>query len=563
MKILWSLAGVVLFVTTCNVSAQNFPPGLLQAIPQAAQKLSSDDVNERASVLRELVVPAPLSCTGEKTLAFDLTKDDYAFVVQSVLERDLRMLDAKTAGSDWSLLTHLIVRFQMKEFAAPLAAYLGESYSGDLQLSIPYMLIQTLDSLEAKQFDYKIVPYVNSPHFSYQALNTLIKFKSKTAVPVLLEKLSDSKWAFWALEKLVEIDAAEAGPEIAKLLFDERENIAYLAVDALAKLDASAQARDLWQFVKYTKDARSQGYAIAALLKFGEKNAIPIAIDKLKGVGQETEEDYTWHFIDKLKPKILIPPLISLYNTKAPFFADADVDKFFRRIIVDKLAQYRTPVAIPIYRENLVNRFDRIPTPSGSMAALLQQMDAREAIDDITVLFNESAKGEPGHESDHRAGELGIVLAKFGDRKTWKLLIDYVERSKYWGRGQIIGELNRQVDKKLWDRTHTLMPRLSPATPFRAAIGKISVETGIPIIVENVTRKDRVECFISDPDERDGILCGYDSGTDNFYHVLNTLINSLDYPQRGQYTFIFDKGAIRIMRVENAVAWWRTKMLKD
>jgi HEAT repeat protein len=551
---------LVLFAASA-VSAQEIPSRLLQVLPQAAEKLSSDDVRERASILMELVVPVPLSCTGELNLPFDLKREDYAYVVGRILEKDLRQLDERTGGYEWSYLTYLIAHFQMKEFAASVAAYLGEPFSGDLQVSIPYMLISTLDSLDAKEFDSKIVPYLDSPSINYQAMETLIRFKSKKAVPALLEKLSSGKDEWWALEKLVEIGAVEAGPEIAGMLTDEPEYRALSAIDALEKLDARAQAKELWQFVKNTKDEKSRAFAVAVLIRFGEREAIPLAIDKLKGIAQGTDDSYMLEFIDKLKPKMLVPALISLYNTKPPFFADQKTDERFRTNLVRILAGYKTPAAIPIYRANLIDRSDRWPKPDAQMAALLQELDAREALDDIISLFNEAAKGAPGSDSDYRAGELGIVLAKFDEPKTWKPLIDYVATSKYWDRGRIIEELNKHLDKKLWDRTHTLVPHLSPAEPFRTALAKISVETGIPISLENDTRRERRECFVSEPEEKDGILCGYANGTDHLYHVLTTLINSLDYPRRGQFTYITDKGTIRIMTVEKAVEWWRRNML--
>jgi hypothetical protein len=203
---------VVLLVAASAVSAQNFPTGLLNAVPHAAEKLSSDDVNERVSLLEELLKTEPENCTLGFNLAFDLTKEDYAFVVAKILEKDLRTLDEKTAGSTWYVLSYLIQQFQMKEFAPQVAVYLGEGYMDDQQNGIRYSLIQALGSLKAKEFDSQIALYVRTPSLEYQALNTLIAFKSRKAVTVLLEKLADEKSKYWALERLVEIGAVEAGP---------------------------------------------------------------------------------------------------------------------------------------------------------------------------------------------------------------------------------------------------------------------------------------------------------------------------------------------------------------
>jgi hypothetical protein len=346
-------------------------------------------------------------------------------------------------------------------------------------------------------------------------------------------------------------------------LHDEGEFAPCIAIDALAKLNAKAQSRELWQFLKQSSNDRCKSFAVAALIQFDQRGAVPIAIDQLKTIEQDEQSKYTWEFIDKLKPKPLIPALISIYYTKTPFFADKYKEDRFRWDIYQTLVGYKTPLAIPVYRENLVDRTDpRFPTPSAFTAALLQELDAREAIDDITVLFNESAKGQPGSEQDSRAGELGIVLAKFGDRKSWKLLVDYVERSRSMYRGQIIAELNKQTDKPLWDKIHVQIPKQVPAAILKRVLEKLSLDTGVPVSLEMTPASEGVLCRIENSDETDGFPCGYVNGEDTLYIFLLRTIIGLDYAERGRSTFILDKGSIRIMTAEKAVEWWRRNMLK-
>jgi HEAT repeat protein len=216
----------------------------------------------------------------------------------------MRQLDDKTAGTAWHFLTHLIRKFEMKEFAGPITEYLNEKNAGDSAIGIQYGIISTLQALQAKEFDSKIAPYTtSSPALSHVALETLISFKSKKAIPALLAKFADKNSKWWALDKLAEIGALEAAPQIAEQLKDDDENIPYWAIDALVRLNAKAQSKDLWQFLKYSENDRNKGYAVAALIHFGEKEAVTIAIDHLKGIAEGSKDYYVWESIDKLKPK--------------------------------------------------------------------------------------------------------------------------------------------------------------------------------------------------------------------------------------------------------------------
>lgn len=561
------LISLVFFAFRTPVSAQDFPSGLLQALPHAAEKLSSDDVEERASIMKEMVVPVPRSCTFEVDFPLNLSREDYVFVVGKVLEKDLRLLDEKTGLDAWGRLSHLVIKFEMKEFAAPLAAYLAEGYLNDPKGLTQYTLIKILANLDAKEFDAEIARFLRSPenYIRYLTLETLIGFRSKKAIPALVEKLREENSKVWALDKLVVIGALEAGPQIAEVLKDADEDLQYWAIDALARLNAKAQAKNLWQFVKSTKNERYRGFAIATLVQFEQKEAVVLAVDQLKSMAQGSENYYIWEFINKLKPKFLIPALISLYHTKNPFLANAAHEKKFRWQVYQTLVIYKTPLAIPIYREHLVDKHmgeeSTAWRPSSFTANLLFELGATEALDDIISVFIDANK--PGAHPDARTGawELSTILAKFGAPKTWKMLIDYAEKTDYWGRDRIVEELNRQADKKLWDLSHSRVPKLVPAAPLKTVVEKISADMGIPISLEYVPKKEPVICALEDSGETDGYPCGYANGSDSLYNVVANLMNMLNHEKRGEYTFILDHGTIRILKTDKAIEWWRKNIL--
>ena len=86
-------------------------------------------------------------------LPFELSKEDYAFVVSKLLEKDMRLLDEKMVWEDWRRLTHLVTTFEMNEFAAPIASYLAEGYLDDPKGTVPYLLVRALRQLKAREFD--------------------------------------------------------------------------------------------------------------------------------------------------------------------------------------------------------------------------------------------------------------------------------------------------------------------------------------------------------------------------------------------------------------------------
>lgn len=221
----FSLVSFIALVAAFYASAQDFPAKLAEVEPSAIQRLSSNDVAERVSVLGLLVFHVPQSCTLELGLRHDLSREDYIFVVDKILEKDLRNLNETLKAESWTRLSHLITRFEMKKFAGAVAAY-GEGIDWQTQA----IVIQTLRRLKAAEFDGKISPLLGAihPYVRHSALETLIEFRSKKATPALVSKLLDKNFSarYWALDKLAEIGAVEAGTVIAgRLIDDENDDI--------------------------------------------------------------------------------------------------------------------------------------------------------------------------------------------------------------------------------------------------------------------------------------------------------------------------------------------------
>lgn len=548
------------FVITfaAGVAGQEFPSELLRAYPQSIEKLNSEEAAERISILNELVFHVPHSCTLELGLRFNLPKEDYVFVVGKIFEKDLRSLDEKSKREGWTFLSHLITRFGMKEFAGAVVGYLD-----DPDWHMHYAVIQTIRQLRATELDAKLAPFLGAahPYVRQLTLETLIEFKSKKAVPALISKLWEKNPSarYWALDKLADIGAVEAGPRIAERLKDEDEDIRYWAIHTLARLNVKMQAAALWQFLKENSDKRQEGYAIATLVQMEQKAALPLVVESIKAAASGSQESHVLEFIQELKPKFLVPELLSVYYNKTKFLESDAEEKRFREIILQLLIQYRSPLAIPVYRENLVDKSSGYGRPNSYIAEILEQLNAVEALDGIIISFNNLVKSSsPGSDYDHYAGQFGAVLAKFGDKKTWKMLVDYLDKSAYYDRERIFIELNRHVDGRLWDETHAKKPSQLLA-PVKTVVDKLSRESGIPITIVDIPRID--VCTLEATDDKEAIACGYANPESSLHDNLQVIISILNNRQRGQYTFVYDKGTIRIMKTKDAVEFWRTNIL--
>ena len=180
--------------------------------------------------------------------------------------------------------------------------------------------------LKAKEQDVMIAPYLKSSWFGFYALQVLTESGSKKAISPLIEKVKDENDdnRYWAIIKLAELGVVEAGPQIAERLRDKEEHVRYAAIDALGRLNARAQSKELWRFFRSGTDKRLEGFAIATLIQFEQKEAVKIAVDDLKALVKGPRSDSIWAFIGKVKPKFLIPTLISLYKTKIAVFCRSD-----------------------------------------------------------------------------------------------------------------------------------------------------------------------------------------------------------------------------------------------
>lgn len=563
---------LLFFVQTAK--SQQPSSELKEAVPQVEGNLNSEVVQERIAVLNKLVVYERDYDITKTILPFNLSAADYAYVIKKIFERDLTQIDEKIASQTLSRIEFLIGKFQLKEFAKNLVEYIpkfapnGQDFP---RIGIEYGILATLRTLQAKEFAAQIATLLNpSIKTLYQeALSTLIALRAKEAVPALLSLLYDKNnlQRFYALESLVKVNGRETVPHIAKLLKDENLNNRYWALDALVKFDSHKDyVPEIRQMLGESKTLESKTYAIAALVDSNDKQAIALAIETAIDKDGHIRDEMLRRLVE-LKAEVIIPPLIAVLNDETVLGGDTGTDSNIRRSIITALQNFQAKAAIPVLRNYLRGRNLFLQRAS---AQALGALDAGEAVDDLLNLFYRDLPNPPDRITNdtYDSAEAAVALAKIGNKKTWKSLIDAAENPKYPYRSQIIVELNKHLNPNLWRKARE--KKLSPRQNIRQIVSIKELaeiytrETGVAVVLHFEPGKDVAKRQPLAPPYKDtkGYPWAYAPNNISLLDELRgfpVIISDGTLPQN--FTFIFDDEQIHILSVEKAVEWWRKNIL--
>jgi len=528
-------------------------PAILQIIPGVAEKLHSPDINERISVLDQLVTANKGSHVLRLRLLFPypLPASDYAVVVQSILAGNLDQVDEKHAGSTWSRLTYVIETLKLRELVKPLTQYLPKS-APPIQLAI----LRTVSELHASESAAQIATLLNSPNekIRHEALRTLVTLRAKEAIAPLVTLLhdKDEQWRFYALNSLVEINAKETAPDVVKILEDPQEDLRHWALDALVKFNAREYAPSIWKLTEAGHRPQTQMYALAALVSFGDTRAIPLAVEKATYGSRRTE---MFEFLVTLKATAIVPALVAVLESSTVLGGstyDVGTDSNIRREIMKYLGQLEAREAIPVLRAYARGRDSSSFLQRGAVETL-GILHAKESVNDLLALLDQPVTDESA------TAEVGLALAQIGERTTWRKLIDLAARPACPYRSEIISELNRQLDHEFWERIHTLRVPSQGIQSVKTTVEAFARESGIRIVLDYQPSKDSI------PRETvagDGYPWANTGGIDmTLSYGLQQIIEGLsNYRTPRAYTFILDDKQVRIVSVEQAIEWWRKRL---
>ena len=536
-----------------TASAQELSPTILQIVPRVVEKLHSQDIHQRISVLDKLVTVTPGVHMPKLVLPYSLPPSDYSVVVQSILAADLNQIDERTASETWWKITHVTELFRLKELVKPLTLYLPKS--GEV---VQFAIVRTLRILRAVESVPQVVPLLQSPRHSVrqEALRMLVELRVKEAIPPLVALLQDENRCLYAMTTLVELNAKQAVPAIAKILEDKNEVNRYWAMDALVKFNAREHAQKLWKLTEAGQPNPAQVYAVAALIYFGERRAIPLAV-KRATVSDLSPRLEMLRALVKLKAKMVVPALVAVLESKTVLGddpTDTGTDSNIRRDIMTYLGELQAREAIPVLRSYVRGRDSNTFLQQGAVKTL-GVMRARESVRDLLLLLDKPVPGE-----EYATAEVGVALAQIGDRTTWRKLIDLAARPNCTYRSEIISELNRHLDPELWERVQTLKVHGSYVSSVKSTVEAFSLDSGIRIVLHYQPGKDS---SLRQPLAGDIYPWANTSGTEiSLSYGLSEIIEGLgDDRIPRTYTFIFDDKQIHIMSVERAIEWWRKEIL--
>lgn len=551
-----------------NAKAQQITRELSANIPNVEEQLDSENVLERIAVLDKLVVYQWDSDVVNTILPYNLSADDYAYVIKKIFEKDLTQIDEKTVSQTFSRVEFLMRKFKLNQFAKNLVDYIPKFMPNGQtdfpRVGIQYGILGVLKALNAKDFAPQIAlllqPAIKNLH--REALSTLVELHAKEAIPSLISLLysKDSNERYYALQSLVKVEGKPAAPQIAKLLNDENPNNRYWALDALIKLDAREQSGKFWQLINSNQTGQTEIYAIAGLVRFDDARAIEIAGQKLL---ENNEEDrYLLENLIKVNAVQIVPKLV--YYLENADYSRGNAYKFNTGVI-SALEIFNARETAPVLRKILNTFAARIPAIQA-----LGSFEDKEAVDDLLEIFRANLPKPPDRITNKTfdSAEAAVALAKIGDKRTFKELIDAAENPRFPYRSQIIIELNKHIDSDLWQRTQEVKIKSREQNREIVSIKELteifSSETGIPVILHFELGKDTAKRAPLAPPYKD--TKGYP-----WAYVPNdvSLLNSLrDFPKiisagttPQNFTFIFDDKQIHILTVEKAIDWWRKNIL--
>lgn len=542
---------------TKTAFGQEFSPAIRAAIPDVEKKMRSPRVEERIEVLEQLVVRVKASDVIALELQYEnLPATDYSSVIKSLFEFDLSKVEEKTASRMWWRINFLVAKFQLKEFGKTLADYLTK-------INAPQQaeILRTLKKINAVETASDIFPFAGDKNYvQREALSALIEFRSKLAVSVLVPMLRDKEHLkrYSAISSLVKIGASEAAPEVVKLLEDENANNRYWALDALAKFNARQYAPQIWKLVGGEQTRQTEDYAIAVLASFGDKRAVPLIVERT--ISKDLNKVYTELFnkIVELKATAIVPAYIKLLENDQEYLIPEGMDSHVRGTAMNVLGRLKARDAIPILRKYARGEKGNKFLQSGA-AIILGEMNAREAVNDLLPLLDKTATENDAYD----AAQVAIALAKIGEPRTWKRLIDFAASPNCYYGSLIIIELNRHLDPELWKKAEEKKVSRQYIVSIKEVSEIYSRETGIKIVLHFEPGKDVSKRQPLAPPLKD--THGYpwvNSGDTNLIKALRDIPDSISngtLPQN--FTFIFDDKQIHILSIDKALRWWRENIL--
>ena len=160
---------------------------------------------------------------------------------------------------------------------------------------------------------------------------------------------------------------------------------------------------------------------------------------------------------------------------------------------------------------------------------------------------------------NYLSAEAAVALAKIGDSRTWKALLDASENPHFPYRSFVIEELNRHINPNLWNRTVDSKVTGKDFANIKDNVELFSKELNVPIDLEYDPYKHFFRFHKPGVIPQLRIFPGQ-----NLRGALKDVVSAIDsgtLPNR--FTYIMDRDRIKILPIEDAIKWWRANILKS
>lgn len=453
---------------------------LRQSIPDVQQRLESSNWTNRVTVTDLMVQRLPSSNKVEFALRYDLPREDYAYVLSNTIEG----LGTITTHKQWRKLeeiipawVYLIKELHLNETTSQIARLLENTND-----TLKGFSLVMLNALEAREYDAAIARLLRSENsqFHREARDLLIRFQSKTVVPILITELAQSHYLprYYALDALQKIADASAIPALARSTADLHEPNRSAALRALVAIFAKQQAET--NVIPYARtvfqkstDASVVCHALALLVNLGDTDAIPPVMERLISTNNFYPMDDA---LREVNPRIMVPAYMNALESPQIYTGDQARNDHIREYFILQLGRTKAQQAIPLLtklsaKEHWYLRHFAIQA--------LGEIGSGDAVLPLCELLKEKADGQ--YANIHE--ETAVALFKLRDRRARPGLQEYlaIPGLELGGLAFIFNySIFPDVARKINSHRIQLEMRGSPTEVLSAA----SRETGIPINVK-------------------------------------------------------------------------------
>ena len=515
-------------------SFYRFSSKAVENVPDIVQRANSASFNDRIGVLEQLLRRLESDALSYE-LSYDLLPEDYCNAVRSVLEGGLFAIDdSKKVRDVLEKTRYLAAEFKLTALLPGVVKFL--EYDDPI---VQIQALMILEQLEARQYAKEIAKAVSSPDrdVSWPALQILVKFNTKEAVPGLISCLKENNFSRqrFAVEALARIGDRSAIPHLIPLL---KTKLNSWALDALVSLDAQ-------EAVPYIKELYRPGelnanIVLTSLAYFGNEQAISDIIAEMTDEKMPRGETFLKELL-KIKARAVIPALISALEDEKAIGGKSDRGPNIVHQMMITLAKLKANEAIPVLRRYLTPQ-----SGSSSLDSFLTEsaveglgiLKAKEVIPELLRMLDSSDYS--------KWSEATMALARIGEPSTVEKVISALRKRKANAHHvRVLGQLAHVSDPNTYDALSVVKLSRLESLPIEAYLNQLSEKCGVKITLSG---------SISLPEEKRHRTVVGQSGHTGL-SALHFAVRVLNYSAYKNTIFV-DNGVVHVVTIEEAYNLW-------